>query len=250
VSHALIIGGTRGAGRTAARMFRAEGYDVSAIARRLPAKREAIEGVRYATADASVRSRLRKALKKVCAEGGKIDCVAFFQRFRPPGDPWTDELAISLTGLKSVIESLVEDFDLRDCSIVVVSSVNSSLVSKDRSVGYHAAKAGLNQMVRYYAVVLGDRGIRVNSVSPGTFIKEEAREYYRNERNVTALYGRITPLGRMAGVEEVIRPMLFLSGAGASFITGQDLVVDGGLSAVLPEALARELAPSRRTARS
>ena len=242
----LIIGGTRGTGRAAASLFRARGYAVSVMARRLPATAaERIRGVRYWAADLLDSGAVRSSIRDMVDRRGPLASVVFLQRYRGEGDTWVGEIETNLTATKAMIDILVRDFQLRNCSLVMVSSVNARLISEHMGVGYHVAKAGLNQMVRYYAVALGPRGIRVNSVSPGTFIKAEARSFYRKNKALVSAYSKIVPLGRMCSVTEVVEAVAFLCGKASSFISGQDLVVDGGLTWVYQETLAGELASAR-----
>jgi len=97
-------------------------------------------------------------------------------------------------------------------------------------------------MARFYAVKLGSLGIRVNVVAPSTFVKAESSAYYDAQPELQTLYKKITPLGRMGTAEEVARTVAFLCGPESSFITGQELMVDGGLSLLLHDMLAREVA--------
>ncbi|HEX8096589.1 MAG TPA: SDR family oxidoreductase, partial [Pyrinomonadaceae bacterium] len=96
---------------------------------------------------------------------------------------------------------------------------------------------------RYYAVKLGPRGVRVNCVSPGAVLKDESKDFYLKNERLYNLYRRITPLGRMATSEEIADVVTFLCGPKAAFITGQNIIVDGGLSLGWHESLARGLAP-------
>jgi NAD(P)-dependent dehydrogenase (short-subunit alcohol dehydrogenase family) len=103
------------------------------------------------------------------------------------------------------------------------------------------AKAGLNQMARYYAVVLGQAGIRVNVVSPGTVLKPENRDFYLGDARLQALFKQVVPLGRMGTAQEIAEVIDFLGSSNASFITGQTLLVDGGVNLLSTETLARSL---------
>lgn len=240
--HILIVGGTKGAGKMAVEIFAKAGCRVSVIARSLPVgNKTPLQRIKYWQADILDEPAVRKVLAEIIKQRGDITGLVFFQRYRGTGDSWSEELATSLTATKQMIEILVDEFNLKNCAIVLVSSINSALISQQLSVGYHVAKAGLNQMVRYYAVALGPRGIRVNSVSPGTFLKKETEDYFLKNKPLVSLYKKMIPLGRMCRAEEVVQPILFLCGEQSSFITGQDLVVDGGLTLTYQEALVRRL---------
>ncbi|MEY2429891.1 MAG: 3-oxoacyl-[acyl-carrier protein] reductase [Verrucomicrobiota bacterium] len=239
--HVLIVGGTKGAGRAAARMFQAEGQAVSVIARRIPSSAEREGAAGYWAADILNAASTRKALKAIWQQRGPFTSLLFFQRFRGEGDTWDGEIETSLTATKRIIDTLVGDFGFRDGSIVIVSSINAYLISKQLPLGYHIAKAALNQMVRYYAVTLGPRGVRLNSVSPGTFLKDESKDFFLKNKKLVSLYRKMIPLGRICTAEEVIQTVLFLASPKSSFVTGQDIVIDGGVSLVYQETLAREL---------
>jgi NAD(P)-dependent dehydrogenase (short-subunit alcohol dehydrogenase family) len=240
--HALIVGGSSGAGRAAARRFLSAGYAVSILSRRPPTASQRLRDASYFNADIGSLTALRPALRDVVAKNGKPSAVAFFQRYRGDGDRWHGELRTSLFGTKNVIDALLGDFKLKNCSIVVVSSVNAWLISKGATVGYHVAKACLNQLVRDYAWLVGPRQIRVNSVSPGTFIKRETEQFFAEAQPLTTLRAQLIPLRRLGAAEEVADAVFFLASAKSSIITGQNVVVDGGLSLVYQEELVRHSA--------
>lgn len=239
VNHTLVVGGTRGIGREAARIFAAEGRTVSAIGRSLPA--EPLPGVRYFAADLTDGAALERVLGEILA-AGPLRSLVLSQRWRGSGDAWAGELQTSLTATRNLVERLAGAFEpAGDRSIVLVSSVVGRLVASEQEASYHVAKAGLCQLARFYAVRLGPAGIRVNSVSPSVFVKEESRDYYRQEQQLAGLLARITPLRRMGTAAEIAAAIHFLCSPAASFVTGQELVVDGGISLQAQPSLARSL---------
>jgi 3-oxoacyl-[acyl-carrier protein] reductase len=110
--------------------------------------------------------------------------------------------------------------------IVNVSSVNGIRGHTGVAV-YSATKAGLDGMTRGLARELGPRGIRVNSVAPGYFESEMVDQL---DAAAKARIIRRTPLGRLALADDIVQVVLFMISPSASFITGQTIVVDGGLT--------------------
>lgn len=241
--HALILGGTRGLGREVVKLFSSAGYRTSVIGRRDPPEADkSIPGVRHWIADLAPGGNIASVVAEIVAAGGPLNYLVFCQRYRGNEDPWKGELDISLTLTKSVIEAAQDHFEAGgDKAIVMVSSVFGDFVGEGQAISYHVGKAGMNHMMRYYAVNLGRKGIRVNGVTPFTFLKEESKEFYLKNEPLHNLYKDIIPLGRMSTSEDSARLVVFLCSPQSSFINGQNIFVDGGLSLVWPETLARKL---------
>jgi NAD(P)-dependent dehydrogenase (short-subunit alcohol dehydrogenase family) len=241
--HAIIIGGTKGVGRELALLLAAGGQSVTAVGRQpgeFPTTTGRIDGL---AGTVEQPEAVLATLRQQVAKWGPVTSLVFLQRYRGNGDAWTGELAVSLTATKTLIDGLVPEFAAEgDRSICVVTSNASSFIARNQTLAYHTAKAALKQMVRFYAVKLGPQGIRVNSVAPCTFVKPESTAYYAGQTELQALYRKITPLARMGTAKEVAKAVAFLCGPDASFITGQELTVDGGLSLMLQDTLAREVA--------
>ena len=239
--HSIIVGGTKGVGRELALILAAEGHTVTAVGR-APGDFPDPNILGFA-GDVEAPDALLASLKEHIAKHGKLASLVFLQRYRGKGDTWTGELAVAMTATKTLVEGLASEFDAAgDRSICVVTSNASTFVARNQTLGYHTSKAALKQMARFYAVKLGQQGIRVNIVSPCTFVKPESAAYYSGQTALQEMYAKITPIGRMGTAREVAEAVAFLCGPKASFITGQELAVDGGLSLMLQDAMAREVA--------
>jgi NAD(P)-dependent dehydrogenase (short-subunit alcohol dehydrogenase family) len=242
--HSIIVGGTKSVGRELAQIFAAEGQTVTAVGRTPcafpPADPGRIVGL---AADVAAPDDLLAALTRRVAEAGPVSSLVFLQRYRGTGDSWAGEMAVSLTATKVLIEGLAPAFAPDgDRSVCVVTSNAGTFVARNQTLGYHTAKAALRQMARFYAVKLGPQGVRVNVVAPCTFVKPESAAYFAGQAGLQKMYAQITPLARMGTAREVAEAVAFLCGPKASFITGQELAVDGGLGLMLQDAMAREVA--------
>jgi NAD(P)-dependent dehydrogenase (short-subunit alcohol dehydrogenase family) len=173
-----------------------------------------------------------------------VEAVLLCQRYRGLYD-WYGEYAVSLTKTKQVCE-WAEGAMSPGGSIVVMGSVAGVSVEDEQPVSYHAGKAALLEMVKYYAVRLGPKGIRVNYIIPGLTIKPEAREFYDANPELEQTYEAITPLGRMGTVEDIANLVDFLISEKSSYMTGQTLTLDGGIGLRSQWNLARKVSPNLR----
>lgn len=94
---------------------------------------------------------------------------------------------------------------------------------RNSSEVYAATKAGIIHMTRYYAVHLASSGIRVNAISPGGVFNNQKESFVKN-------YENRTPLGRMANDEDIKGAIVYLASGASKYVTGHNLIVDGGFS--------------------
>jgi hypothetical protein len=241
--HTLIVGGTKGIGRAVATRLAGSGHTVSVIGRTMPAKAD--PNVRVWAADVKDTDRLAAALAEIEREQGKVSGAVLLQRFRGDGDDWTGEIATSLTATRQVVDWVSGHAEPRGQgpAIVIVGSTAGSFIASEQPVSYHMAKAAVLQMVKYYAVQLGPQGIRVNAVSPGTTVKDESKQFYAEHPELEQLYRDIVPLRRMGTAADVAGVVSFLLSDDASFLTGQNIALDGGATLQAQESLARRVSP-------
>ncbi len=243
--HYIVVGGTRGTGRTLVEhLLTDQNKLVSVFGRRHEQDDEGKAALAAFTVDVLDADAARAALDAAIARHGKISGVVFMQRNRSAGDAFDADLGVALTATKTMIDHLVQQGSFSDDnvanSIVTVSSIADHYVAPEQDLGYHVSKAGLVQLSRYYALQLGNLGIRVNSVSPCVVIKDAAHEYYSKNSWITDRFARFIPLGRAGRSQDIVNAVMFLLSEQASYITGQNIVVDGGLTLRSHESIIRD----------
>jgi len=239
---ALVIGGNSGIGRAAAVGYAAEGAKV-VITGRDPktlaeVEKEVGAGTLAIRSDVADVASLDQVITAVRARHGRIDVLfvnAGIGTFAPIPDVtperWDEVHDVNLKGCFFAAQKALPL--MADGGAIVFTGSIGSLLAVPGNVIYAAAKAGLRAVARIFAVELLPRRIRVNMVSPGpTETPLINRNVGMSPDAVNALRERMianTPMRRMGEPEEVARAVLFLSSDEASFITGVDLFVDGGV---------------------
>ncbi len=216
-----IVGASKGIGRDVQPRLRELGHEVTALRRYVFPLDSGVDG----------QPTLNPSSVLLC------------QRYRGDMDQWLGEIEVSLKITTRIFEQIVERPSVIN-SVVVMASVAAVSVEEEQPVSYHACKAALVEMVKYYAVTLGPQKIRVNAIIPALTIKPEARAFYDSHPELEALYKDITPLGRMGTVEDIAHLVDFLISDRSSYLTGQTITLDGGISLRSPWALARKITPA------
>lgn len=241
--HYLIVGGTRGIGLALVKHLLSNHENSVSVLGRRSLGEFSDPRLRHYVTDVMNRDALVDGLDRAVQCFGELTCAIFLQRHRGDKSKITEDLGVALVATKDAIDHLVERKSFSsdgNQSIVLVSSVADRYVAAEQPLGYHLGKAGLSHLARYYAVALGPKGIRVNSVSPCVVAKQEAKAYYDENKWLVDRYEASIPLGRMGRPEDIVKTIMFLAGEDASYITGQNIVVDGGLTLLSHESLIRD----------
>lgn len=242
----LISGASSGIGKATAQRFAAEGWDVCLNARReellveivgsLPARNHLVCAGDYS--DPQVAARIGE---KIGSAWGGVDVLANCAGVFSPGDAieqpldeWRKVLDLMLFG-GVLLTRLAVPMMPNGGRIIHVTSIHGERAERGAS-SYSMAKAALNQYCRALAVELADREILVNAVAPGFVdtpmsyvngVNELESEWYIKNY----VEGHHLPLRRAGRPEEIAGVIWFLAGPDATYLTGQVITVDGGLTA-------------------
>jgi enoyl-[acyl-carrier protein] reductase III len=233
----LVTGGSRGIGRAIALRFAALGARRVAIGylRGDQAAEETASELRSLGAEpALVRGNVASVrVAEEVAELGAFDALVHAAAtgvIRPALDTedkhWDWTLSANTRALLSLTRAAAPSMP-RGSSVVALSSLGSTRVLEDYAL-VGVSKAALEALVRYLAVELAPRGIRVNAVSAGV-VETEALEHFPQKEAMLEM-GKRNPVGRMVTPEDVAGCVTFLCSPEAEMIRGQTLVVDGGWS--------------------
>jgi NAD(P)-dependent dehydrogenase (short-subunit alcohol dehydrogenase family) len=246
---ALVTGGYGHLGTAISTGLAEAGASVYVLGRSKKKFSEAFHEVSYTSiwfqeCDISDTQSIKEAFAAVEAREGKLDVLvnnAFYSKGQNPEGLTDEEWAFSIDGnLNSVyrcIREAIPYFKTSGGSIINVSSMYG-MVSPDFSIyeespaflnppHYGAAKAGVLQLTKYFACYLGKSSIRVNAVTPGPFPNEMVQQ---NEVFVAQLK-RKNPLGRIGQPEDLKGAFVYLASDASAFMTGQNMVIDGGWTA-------------------
>ena len=198
----------------------------------------------------AVNGMMEQALKQF----GRVDILVNSAAVDPKFDPshptlefgefenfqleaWNQALAVNLTGLFLCSQAVVRPMLEQESGVIINLCSTYGLVGPDqriyqqpdqpkryKPVHYSVSKAGVLGLTRYLATYYAGRGIRVNALTPGGVFNGQDEEFVRQ-------YSARTVLGRMARPDELNAALLFLASDASSYMTGANLVVDGGWTA-------------------
>jgi len=201
-----------------------------------------IDGSLALECDVSDADAVNRAVAKAAAHFGRIDAVlnsaghvivGTVEETAP--DDWTRLMAVHVTGTYNVCRATLPHLRASGGGAIVNMASIGALIGRPRIAAYSAAKGAILALSRQMAVDLATTGIRVNSVSPGpvrTAMTEgfNAARGLEWEEGAQAMAAGI-PMGRVGTAEEAAAPVLFLLSRDASYLTGTNIVPDGGLTA-------------------
>jgi 3-oxoacyl-[acyl-carrier protein] reductase len=239
---ALVTGGSRGIGRAIVQVFAAEGAKVALVFRGnneaadgLVSEITAAGGVALALqADVTDLQAAERVVEQVTKQWKPVDILVnnagvihddLFVRLEP--DAWNKVIATNLGGTYNFSRAVAYPMmKARKGRIINISSVAADYVNMGQT-NYSASKGAINSFTRALAVELASRNVTVNAIAPG-FIETDMSAPVRNKAG--DMIKKLIPMKRLGQPHDIARVALFLASEDSSYLTGQVITVDGGLS--------------------
>jgi NAD(P)-dependent dehydrogenase (short-subunit alcohol dehydrogenase family) len=231
---AIVTGGCGGIGRAVVELFAAEGAEVYAADIARPRQGFEQRRVHFANLDVASEAAWQALTEAVVTRHRRIDVLvnnagiggSMAALADENLESWHQVLGVNLTGTFLGMRAVIPHMLTQGAgSIVNVSSVwgNAAVAF---GAAYHATKGAVRQLTKHAAVAYGLKGIRINSVHPGVVATPPVLETQSAQITQTILSG--SAMERMAEPIEIARSILFLGSDESSYMTGAELVVDGG----------------------
>lgn len=245
---AIVTGGSRGIGRAICERLAQHGAKVVVSSRKLDACQEVVEGITAAGGTAMAvacnigrKTELQALVDATIASYGQVDvlvCNAAVNPYFGPSQDIPDEAydRIMNSNVRSnlwLCQMAIPGMAARATgSVIIVSSIGGFRGSPRLGI-YGVSKAADMQLARALATEWGPRGVRVNAIAPGLVRTDFARALWEDPANLKKRT-RDTPLLRIGEPDEIAGAAVFLASAASGFMTGQSMVIDGGVLAGPP----------------
>ncbi|MCC6945413.1 MAG: SDR family oxidoreductase [Thermomicrobiales bacterium] len=239
---ALVTGAANGIGRGITERLLADGANIVALdvaagalatlAEELGTSSERLEPVE---ADVSNRDDVRRAVARaverfdgldiLCSNAGIADADPFLEI---SDASWRRIIDVNLTGAFHCIQEAARVMALKGKGAIVVTTSTNGFYVESNLAAYNASKGGVDALIRAAAIDLAWHGIRVNGIAP-SMVKTRAA-FITSDPVGSIEYLKRVPMGRFADPSEIAAAVAFLASDEASYVTGQTIILDGGLT--------------------
>jgi NAD(P)-dependent dehydrogenase (short-subunit alcohol dehydrogenase family) len=233
---AIVTGAASGIGRATAELFQREGATVI--------RADITEGPEIARLNAGSEGEVKALVDKTVADFGGVDIVmanagisgGMAGIFEQTSADWEHILQVNLIGPFLLIKYAAPHIKDRGGGSIICTASVAGLRAGAGGAAYSASKAGVISLVKVAATQLAGSNVRVNAICPGLIETGMTAEFYDWARSTgrEERIGRLNPMKRGGEPEEIASVALFLASDAASYVNGQAIAVDGGLSASHP----------------
>ncbi len=242
---ALITGGARGQGAAEARLFAKEGARVviadildDAGAKVAAEIGESGGDAAYVHLDVTSEDDWREAVAETVARYGRLDVLVNNAGIWRGGtveetsvEEWDLIMDVNARGVFLGTKVAIAEMRKAGGGSIINISSTAGLVGSPRSTAYTASKGAVRLLTKATAVQYGKDGIRANSIHPGPIDTDMAVQIWPDEKGRAASAAARTVIGRMGTPEDIAYGALYLASDESSFVTGSELVIDGGITA-------------------
>jgi NAD(P)-dependent dehydrogenase (short-subunit alcohol dehydrogenase family) len=237
MKRAVVTGAARGIGKAIAERLGRDGWEVGLLDVSRDDIDEAAADIPSAVGLAADISDERSVEAALDAFGGAPDLLvnnAGIVRFGPLIDLTVDDFAVvttvNLVGTFTMARAAARRMiaQNKQGTIVNITSMNG-VAPGPNSGAYGATKAGIALLTQQMAIEWGPHGIRVNAIAPGLILAGMSDPIYANPKTRAAREGKV-PLGRLGTADDIAAMVAFLASAESSYVTGQNILVDGGVT--------------------
>lgn len=240
---ALVTGGGSGIGRAISMTMAREGARVAVVDFNADVGRECVSLIEqvggsaiFLHVDVTEEAQVKSMVEQTVAAFGRLDIAcnsAAVSRGSGPIHQFTREvfdqtLEMCLTNTWLCMKYEIETMLAQGGGSIVNISSNASLRGQAFNTAYATAKSGVNILTKSSAAEYGDKGIRINAISPGVIRTPGLEKYFEEQPKIAEGLKKAAVMKRLGEPEEIAEAVVFLGSDRASFITGQLLSVDGG----------------------
>lgn len=223
----IITGGSGGIGSSLVDLISYNG-GIVCVLDKVMKKDNPIKNIDFYKCDLSNKNKLKIVIQKIIKKYKKIDCLVNAVGISNENS-FIDNINVNLITVFNITKLIIEKMKKTGGAIVNITSLNSEL-GFSNNPGYVSSKGGLKMLTKSFCVDYSKYNIRINNIGPGYIKTSMTKKRFLNKKERKVRLDRI-PMNRYAEPYELFGAVLFLLTDASSYVTGQDLYIDGGLLA-------------------